>query len=117
MQPDQRLSERLNSLNEFGPEDEGWAHFVRDHKKYILRNSTRQTYTPEELIKYKYRPQDFVDMVCKCPIGMTWIFLFINDIRDPADFNENCRKLYLINPATINELYQLHSTSANAAIE
>lgn len=116
MQSGQRLSERLDSINDFGPEDILWAHFVFDHRKYITRNSQKRNFVPEELIKYKYRPQDFVEEICHCPIRMTWIFLHVNDIRDPADFNENCRSLYIIDAGVINHLYELYSTSANRAV-
>ena len=116
MQTGQRLSERLESLGWSEQLDEKWQAFVRDHRKYITRNSQKRNFIPEELIKYKYRPQDFVNDICHCPIRMTWIFLHINDIRDPADFNENCRSLYCIDAEVINHLYELYSTSANRAV-
>ena len=113
MQPGQRLTERLDTINEYGPEDLDWGHFVRDHKKYLLRNSQLREFTPEELVKYRYRPQEFVSEVCECPIGATWIFLFINDIRDPSDFNETCTKVRMINLTLISDLHRIYSTSAN----
>lgn len=113
MQTGQRLNERLDTINVYGPEDTEWYHFVRDHRRYLLRRCQTRVFTPETLVKYRYRPQEFVAEVCECPIGMTWIFLFINDLRDPADFNENCTKVKTFTQSLVSDLYQIYSTSAN----
>ena len=113
MEINQRLSERLSENRQYGPEDVSWYHFVRDHKRWILRNSKTKYFTSEELVKYRYRPRDFVVDVCKCPVFMTWIFLFINDIREASQFNETHTKLRIISSTVIEELHQVYSTSAN----
>ncbi len=113
MEVNQRLTERLETITQYGPEDEKWHAFVRDHKKYLKRRSPLQVWTPELLRKYRYRPQDFYAAECHGPIYMTWIFLFVNDIRDAADFNETHTRLYMTPSSAIMELHQLYSTSEN----
>lgn len=110
---DQRLSERLESIFDYGPDDEGWVRHVRDHKKYLKRNAPVSYFRPEELVKYRYRPQDFYVDKCSGKFSQTWIFLFVNDIRNPSDFNENCNKLFMVQPSQIEELYNVYSTSEN----
>jgi len=111
MEANQRLTTRLNELQQMGPEDMNWYHFVRDHKKYLKRKSNIRVYTPEQLVKYRFRPGEFFADQCRGPMYMTWIFLLVNDIRDPSDFNENNTKITMVMPDAIQELYQLYSTS------
>lgn len=113
METNQRLAERLSENRQYGPEDVNWYYFVRDHKKWIKRKSKVHVFTPEELVKYRYRPTDFFVEECKGPSYMTWIFLFINDIREASEFNENRTKLTMISPSVIEELHQIYSVSAN----
>ena len=113
MEIDQRLSERLDSLKDYGPDDPNWVAFIRDHKKYLKRNSPVTHFRPEELVKYRYRPQEFYVDKCYGKFSQTWVFLFVNDIRNPSDFNENCSKLYMVPHDKIEELFNIYSTSEN----
>lgn len=112
MEINQSLSDRMSDLKQYGPDDPLWYRFVRDHKKYIKRNSKSKTFIPEELIKYKYRPVDFFVKELGGRSNMAWIFLFVNDIRDTSEFNENCSRLIIVEPKTIEKLYQIFSTSS-----
>ena len=117
MQSGQRFVTRLETANKYSVDDEKWAAFVRDHKQYLIDNSTKQDFIPEGLVKYKFRPQDFVVEVCQCPVSMTWIFMFINDLRDPADFNESCKYFYIPNSGIISTLYSVCHSSVNYSVE
>lgn len=113
MEQGQRLVERLSSLEDYSPDDIGWYHFVRDHKQYLRRNSSIARYMPEDLVKYRYKPWEFVKDKMKVPGQAAWIFLFINDIRDPHDFNESHTKLRQFTKQTLDHMYQIYSTSAS----
>ena len=113
MQSGQRLSERLVTKSYiFGPEDPLWAQFVRDHKTYIKKQCQRMKFIPENLVPYRYRPEDFV-VDHEGDVPMTWIFLFINDIRDPAQFTEACTELYIFNRDVIRVLKRMYTESAS----
>lgn len=116
MEINQRLSERLSEIRKYGTDDIAWANFVRDHKDYIKRKSKLRRFLPEELIKYRYRPQEFYTKESGGPIWMTWIFLFINDIREQSQFNENRLKLYVPGAEVIEELHQIYASSANQVV-
>ena len=113
MNPGQRLSERLESLKGFEQDDHNCKKFVTDHKKYLKRLSPVGEWRPERLVKYRYRPHDFYMKECNGEYSMVWIFMLVNDIRDPAAFNESCNKIYLVPPEEISKLYNIYSTSAN----
>ncbi len=111
----QRLSERIEAENnEYGPENQKWSQFVHDHKDYIIKRCRSVTTTPEGMLKYKYRPTEYVvdnEIKANC----TWIFLLINDIRDPAEFNENINKLKLFTQDVVTDLFRTFSGSENAS--
>lgn len=112
MEAGQRLSERLVTKSYiFGPEDPLWEQFVRDHKRYIQQNSRKMKFIPENLVPYRYRPEDFV-VANEGDVSMTWIFLLINDIRDPAQFTETCTNLYVFNREVIRVLKRSYVESA-----
>ena len=105
----QRLIDRMQGLHQYDPDDLNWFHFVSDHKQYLKRNSRIYRYTPEELVQYRYRPWEFCVDKCRIPGYAAWIFLLVNDIRDPHDFNENHTKLYQFSSGTLEHLYQVYS--------
>lgn len=113
MEINQRLSERLDTVNRLGQEDTSWYHFVRDHKKYLKRRAKIVRFAPEEIVKYRYRPQDFYVDKCNGAYPLTWIFLLVNDIRNPADFNENHTKFFIVSRDDIENIYNVYSTSEN----
>ena len=117
MQAGQRLSERLVTKSYiFGPEDPVWEQFVRDHKRYIQKNSKKMKFIPENLVPYRYRPEDFV-VDHEGDVPMTWIFLLINDIRDPAQFTETCTDLYVFTRETIRVLKRMFTESAQYVVD
>lgn len=113
MVTNQRLSDRLSSVMQMGPEDINWYHFILDHKEYLRRKSTYKEYTPEQLVKYRYRPNEFYTEECKGEAYMAWIFLLVNEIRDPSEFNENNTRLYIPQATDITTLYSTYSVSVN----
>lgn len=114
MEINQSLSDRLKSLNHYGPDNALWHKFVRDHKRLFKRKSKTRKFTPEELAKYRYRPMEFYTEVVGGHLCMAWIFLFVNDIRDPSMFNENNTSIILVDPSVIEHLYQVFSTSESS---
>ena len=113
MVTNQRLSERLTAVSEeYGPEDEIWKQFVRDHKKWLQMNSDLRTFTPEYMVQYRYRPEDFIQVYEADP-SMCWIFLFINDIRSQADFNEAKTRYYVFGRDLIRQLKTAYVGSAS----
>lgn len=111
MEHNQSLDDRLAELRQYGPDEPLWYRFVRDHKRYLKQKSAIRTFTPEELVKYRFRPMEFYVDKVGGKSYMTWIFLFVNDIRDPSEFNENHITLRIVNPDDIDRLYQIFSTS------
>ena len=113
MVTNQRLSERLTTVSEeYGPEDEIWKQFVRDHKKWLQQNSNLRSYTPEFMVQYRYRPEDFVILNEGDP-SMCWIFLFINDLRSQSDFNEARTRYYVFGRDLIRQLKTAYVGSAS----
>ena len=115
MEIDQRLSERmLSDASELGPEDLGWNQFVRDHKNYIKQLCRTRTFDKAVMVRYRYRPEEMY--VANDGLKQaTWIFLLVNDIRDPSEFTEQ-KCTWLFPPKLkLTELYSIHSGSANAA--
>lgn len=120
MEVSQRLAERIHEstiADGYGPEDEVWHRFVRDHKAYLRSKATKKYYTPEQILKYKYRPEEFFVAETDGDYSMAWIFLFINDIREPAEFNESRNHFLMLNKRTITDLYNLFSGTANSSYE
>ena len=113
MEQGQRLSDRLESIKQYEPDDINWFHFVTDHKQYIKDNSEIHRYTPEELVQYRYRPWEFCVDKCRLPGTAAWILMLVNDIRDPHDFNESHTKLYQFSGIFLSNLYQVYSRSSN----
>ena len=111
MVTNQSLSDRLSTLNQYGPDDPLWYRFVRDHKRYLKKKAKKHPFIPEELVKYRYRPVEFYTEKVGGQSYMAWIFLFVNDIRDPSEFNENISTLLIVDPKDIDKLYQIYSTS------
>ena len=111
MEPNARLSERMQAETlRFAPDDDAWNLFVRDHKKYLRNKATRTTFTAEELSKYRYRPEEFyVDH--GGIVQATWIFLYINDIRDISEFDETRRKLFILPWEEIRQLHEMYKNS------
>lgn len=111
MQTQQRLSERaVARSDQYGPEDPNWKQFILDHKKHLQSLCARKTYTPEQMVSYRYRPQQFV-IDNEADLSMVWIFLFINDLRNPTEFNESRTTFYVFNRTHISEMHDLYAAS------
>lgn len=116
MEYNQRLSERITtSFEDMRSDDLNWNQFVRDHKEYIKSNSNIKTFDRAKVARYRYRPEEFyVDN--DGDKQATWIFLFVNDIRDAADFNENKTSFIIPPKLKLRELWRIYSASANSSL-
>ena len=108
-----RLSDRLRdqTRKHYGLEEELWVQFVQDHKLYLRENSPYKSFTTLDLFQYKYRPEEFYK-ANRGDITQTWIFLFVNDIRDASGFNESISHLWVVDPDVISKLRKQFESSA-----
>lgn len=116
MEYNQRLSGRITaSFEDMRSDDLNWNQFVRDHKEYIKSRSSVKTFDRAKMARYRYRPEEFyVDN--DGDKQATWIFLFVNDIRDISDFTED-KTTYIIPPKLkLRELWRIYSASANSSL-
>ena len=115
MEENQRLSERMKNSNvPYGPSDPLWNQFVRDHKEWIKERCTLKRFKPEELLQYRFKPSDFyVDNEGMFPA--TWIFMLVNGIASPMEFNESRTQWYFPPPDLIPELYSQYVSCSRAA--
>lgn len=108
-----RLSARLTNQvdDRFGPEDQDWVQFLSDHKLYLREHSPYRAFTTLELVPYRYRPDEFYKKQ-RGSISQTWIFLAVNDLRSPTDFNESISHLWIVDPDLIRKLRRQYESSA-----
>ena len=105
MEENQRLSERMsNAYPHYGPGDPKWNQFVRDHKEWIKSQCTLKKFKPEELLQYRFLPAEFY-VSQEGVFPATWIFMLINGIASPMEFNESRTQWYIPPPTLIPELY------------
>lgn len=115
MQEDQRLSTRIyKRFPNMGPENERWRQFVLDHKEYIRSKSKRRLFTPEELAPYRFRPESFWTEKGGGMFEATWIWMFVNDIREPTQFTESKTQYVMFDSTLVRQLFGLFSASANS---
>lgn len=108
-----KLSDRLakTANNSYGPEDQDWVQFVKDHISYLRENSPVKVFTTFDMVKYKYRPIEFFTDN-RGDINQVWIFLMVNDLHDPSDFNESIKRLWVVDTDQIKKLRQRYESSA-----
>jgi len=118
MDTDQRLSTRMTQgMRYMVPENEGWNQFIHDHKSHILENSVLQTFDKAVMMQYRYRPEDFfVDNDHSDIRQATWIWMFVNDIRDLTEFDGTRTKFYMMTKEFITDLWDVYRGSANADV-
>ena len=88
----------------YGAGDPLWNQFVRDHKEWLKKQCTLKKFRPEELLQYRYLPAEFfVSQEGQFPA--TWIFMLVNGIASPMEFNESRTQWYIPPPDIIAELY------------
>lgn len=115
MEENQRLSERMMDSNvPYGPKDPGWDQFVRDHKEWIKSQCTLKKFKPEELLQYRFMPAEFY-VANEGVFTATWIFMLINGIASPMEFNESRTQWYLPPPSLIPELYSQYISCSRTA--
>lgn len=107
-----RLSDRLRGMmtSGYGPEDTAWAQFVADNKLFLRNRSKYVTVTMLNMVPYRYRPNEYYAAQAG-DINQTWIFLMLNDIRNPSDFNESVTSLWIPSPDAIRDLKQKFDSS------
>ena len=108
-----KLSDRIKdkASNSFGPEDPDWYQYILDHKLYLREQSAVKSFTLLDLVKYRYRPEEFFASTGG-DINQTWIFLLVNDLRSPADFTEALTKLWIVRHETIEALRRRYESTA-----
>ena len=77
------LASRLVHMTQerYGAEEPEWVQFIADHKLYIREKSPISYFTSLDLVRYRYRPIDFVRANNGDPTH-TWIFMLVNDLHD-----------------------------------
>ena len=108
-----KLSDRIKAKtnNAFGPEDPEWYQFILDHKLYLRERSEVKSFTLLDLVKYRYRPEEYYATVGG-DVNQAWIFMLVNDLRSPTDFTETITKLWIVNPETIEDLRRHYESTA-----
>lgn len=115
METNQRLAERMKTnFVDYGPENKLWNQYVKDHKLYIRSRSTRRTFTREELIRYRHRPEEFYARYIGGSLDQAWVWLFLNDIRDATAFTDVKTQYLMFEASLVSELYGLFSASTGA---
>lgn len=113
-----KLSDRLKNRTDdkYGPQDPDWVQFVSDHKLYLREKSPSKTFTPLDLAPYKYRPDEFYSKN-RGNINQTWIFLMVNDLRSPNDFNESIKRMWIVDPDVIVDLRKHYESSVQYQVK
>jgi len=108
-----KLSDRIKekTKNSFGPEDPDWYQYILDHKLYLREQSEVKSFTLLDLVKYRYRPEEFF-VSMDGDLNQAWIFMLVNDLRSPTDFTEALTKLWIVKPETIEDLRRRYESTA-----
>ena len=108
-----KLSDRIKekTKNSFGPEDPDWYQYILDHKLYLREQSEVKSFTLLDLVKYRYRPEEFF-VSMDGDLNQAWIFMLVNDIRSPTDFTEALTKLWIVKPEIIEDLRRRYESTA-----
>lgn len=115
MEENQRLSERMKNTNApYGPGDPKWDQFVRDHKEWIKKQCVLKRFKAEELLKYRFNPEAFFISQEGFAVS-TWIFMMLNGIASPMEFNESRTQWYIPPPELIPELYSQYVSCTRTA--
>lgn len=111
---DSRLSTRMlnTTVAGYGAQNKRWVQFVSDHKRYIRQNSDIQEFTTFDLVRYKYRPEEFFKDKAGCTADCTWIYLMVNDMRSPEDLNMTVTRLWMPRFDLIQQLRRSFEQSA-----
>jgi len=113
-----RLSTRIlgRTRTGFGSQNLRWVQFVTDHKRYIRQNSDIQTFNTFDLLRYKYRPEEFFKDKAGCTSDCTWIYLMINDLRSPEEFNTSMTRLWMPSYSLIEQLRKAFEQAAEMTV-
>ena len=79
------ISTLTNLKGDFGSEDKAWVRFIKDHKDYILNNSTVTALSVADMLHYKYSPALYLESK-DIHKSATWIFMLINQFNSAIDF-------------------------------
>lgn len=86
-----------------------WSIFLRDHRRYLRRNSKLVRLAEIERIRSSYRLNTFLrnqDNSCKDVLP----FLIANDYSSPADFNLTSTVVLVPSAKAVNELRKQYNT-------
>ena len=99
------LPERYKEISEsLHVNDPGWILFVKDHRDELLQHSTKETYGPGDLYRYRYRPASFIASK-NLPVSSEWILLWLNNMKSRLEFI-NIQEL---NIPDVTYLMELHT--------
>jgi len=117
MEINQRLSERMAyDTKIYGPDDPGWNQWVRDHKEFLRSKAVKRTFTPEKMTDFRYRPEEFF-VENEGVVQATWIWMFINDIRDLTEFDGSRIQFHMLDRDVIADLYSVYRGSESSTAE
>ena len=88
--------------------DSEWIQFIQDHMIEIRNKSNIVQITPEEMFRYRYRPEDYLDSI-NVEISLSWIMMMINQIQNRQSFN-SLQILYIPNSKYIDNLKEKFGT-------
>lgn len=113
-----RLSTRIlgRTCIGFGSQNKYWVQFVNDHKRYIRQNSDIQTFNTYDLLRYRYRPEEFFKDKASCSSDTTWIYLLVNDIRSPEEFNTSITRLWMPTYSLIEQLRKSYEQAVQMTV-
>ena len=92
------------NADHYGPEDDNWVQFIKDHRQYIIDRCTRHKPTSLELAQYRYRSEAYFREKFNAALNAIWIFEYLNDLKDPSSFNESITSLWVFDMEVIKKL-------------
>lgn len=92
------------------PSDE-WLHYLRDHKEIIREHSIYIQIPAEEMVRYRYRLEDYAFEVHGIAMKQAAIVLrVINEYASNMDFDTAVTAIYIPDIGYLNELYRMYRT-------
>jgi len=92
----------------FSSDNGNWVHYIKDHRNFILKNSTNTPISKEDMRVYQYRPEALFKFL-GFEISMSWIILWINQVTSILDFTD-IESLKIPPLDLISELYRSFNT-------
>lgn len=95
----------FEDLDKYGTSyGEGWVQYIEDHFSIIRDKATYVEISLDNMYRYKYRPEDFLQLK-GIDVSLSWIMLLINQIPDKSEFN-NIPSILIPSEAYIQQLQE-----------